>query len=296
MTIIMKTSISNLKNCISFDPSCRIFKTGKSTGRSPILGFVIIVIASSFFISCNGSNTNNSVKTDSTAQSNFQSHDHGDGEVHQGMEMIKSGNEMVNKGERAKDRSMINSGMEKMEKGLEMVKSGRRSMNSPEHESEDMDNKMAMGDSLKRPAGKDMDMGDNGMNMIHQGLDVARSGKMITQHAQKNKDKPMMQTGMGMIDKGMAMITMGKEMMGKESGAMANKPMADDMDMMDKGMDMMDMGKDMTSKAMGPADKPMMDDDMDKGMDMMDKGMDMMGMGADKMKKDKKPMPMMDDM
>jgi len=47
---------------------------------------------------------------------------------------------------------------------------------------------------------------------------------------------------------------------------------------------------------MGPADKPMMDDEMDKGMDMMDKGMDMMGMGADKMKKDIKPMPMMDDM
>ncbi|SKC20109.1 MULTISPECIES: hypothetical protein [Dyadobacter] len=289
----METSISISR--ISFGTGCRLFIESKSTGLSLMVGFIIILFASAFIIGCNGSNTNNSLKTDSTAQSNVQRNGDVTEEIHKGMEMIKSGNELVNKGEKANDKSMIDNGMAEMDKGMQMVKAGQSTMNRPEHENEDMDDKMAMGDSIKKTAGKDMDMSDNGMNMIHQGLDVAKSGKMITQHALKNKDKPMMQTGMSMMDKGMAMITMGKEMMGKDSNVMADKPMSDDMDMMDKGMDMMDMGKGMTSKAMGPADKPMMDDDMDKGMDMMDKGMDMMGMGADKMKKDKKPMPMKDD-
>lgn len=270
----------------------------RSTTKPRMIGFLIILFAPFFIAGCNGTDsTGNAKKTDSVAQINVRSDDDtGVDTIYKGMEMVKAGNDMVNKGERANDRTMTNNGIALMDKGIEMVKSGRSAINSPEHENEDMDHKMSIGDSIKKTAGKDMDMSDNGMIMIHQGLDVAKSGKMMTQHAQQNKDKPMMQTGMVMIDKGMDMITMGKEMMGKVSGAMADKPMADDMDMMDKGMDMMDMGKDMTGKAMGPADKPMMDDEMDKGMDMMDKGMDMMGMGADKMKKDKKPMPMMDDM
>lgn len=262
-----------------------------------MIGFLIILFAPFFIAGCNSTDsTGNAKTTDSTAETNVRSDDDtGVDTIYRGMEMVKAGNDMVNKGERANDRTMTSSGIELMDKGIKMIKVGQGALDSAEHENEDMDHKMSMGDSIKKTAGKDMDMSDNGMIMIHQGLDVAKSGKMMTQHAQKNKDKAMMQTGMVMIDKGMDMITMGKEMMGKVSGAVADKPMADDMDMMDKGMDMMDMGKDMTGKAMGPADKPMMDDDMDKGMAMMDKGMDMMGMGADKMKKDKKPMPM-DDM
>ena len=273
----------------------------KKSMSPKITGFILIIFSAFLFSACNeNNNAENAAKTDSTTQTKVQRDDdrNGGNKVYQGMEMIKSGNDMVNKGEKANDRPMINNGMALMDKGMEMVKSGRSTMNNPQHENEGMDDKMAKGDSTKRTQGKDMDMGDYGMNMIHQGIEVAKSGKILTEHAQKNKDKPMMQTGMDMMDKGMAMITSGKEMMGKDSSAMAVKPMADDMNMMDKGMNMMGKGKVMADKALAPADKPMMDDNkmdkgmdmMDKGMNMMDKGMNMMDKGADKMKKDKKPM------
>lgn len=129
-----------------------------------------------------------------------------------------------------------------------------------------------------------------GVEMIHQGMDLAKSGKELMDKGEAAKDKAMMQRGIEMMDKGMDIIGMGKQMSKKDTVAMASKGMADDMGMVDKGMDKMNMGKDTASKAMSPSDKPM----MEKGMDMMDKGMDMMEMGAAKMKKDKKPMPKKD--
>lgn len=297
----MNTSILNIKRSSFFEASDPQLK--KSSISGPLTGLFVVLITATSIIGCNGNNSNSSIKkTDSTAQSNIQRDDDGTKKVYQGMELIKSGNDMVNKGEKANHRSMINQGITTMDKGMEMVKSGRIGNDSPQHESEGMDDKMAKVDSTKKINAKDMDMGDSGMEIIHQGIAVAKSGKMLTVHAQNSKDKPMMQTGMDMMSKGMALISMGRTMMGKDSSAMATKPMADDMDMMDKGMAMIDKGKATTGKAMGSADKPMMDGDMmNKGMDMMDKGMDMMGMGADKMKKDKKPMakkdaPMKDDM
>ncbi|MES2060547.1 MAG: hypothetical protein V4456_01415 [Bacteroidota bacterium] len=291
----MNIPSSNIKNSSPLKARYPQLKKSRISDMGTLMGLFAILLTASSIIGCNGNNSNSSSKkTDSTAQSNVQGNDDGTKKVYQGMELIKSGNEMVNKGEKANDRAMINQGISTMDKGMEMVKSGRMGNDSRQHENEGMDDKMAKGDSAKTIRAKNMDMGDSGMEIIHQGIDVAKSGKMLTIHAQKDKDKPMMQTGMDMMTKGMAMITMGKEMMGKDSPAMSGKPMADDMDMMDKGMDMMDKGKGMAAKAMGPADKPMMDDDMDKGMDMMDKGMDMMGMGADKMKKDKKTTPKKD--
>lgn len=290
----MKTTTSNLKASMPFETGIKMIKKNRGSARPIIMGFALILFTSFSIIGCTGNNKS-TVKTDTTAQSNAQRDDDGSAEVYRGMEMIKAGNDMVNKGEKANDRTMIDNGVAEMEKGMDMIRSGRGGVKGSQPGHKGMDDKMAMGDSAAKSGVKDMDMGDNGMAMIHQGLDVAKSGKMVTMHAQKNKDRPMMQTGMDMMDKGMAMITMGKEMMGKDGPAMSDKPMADDMDMMDKGMDMMDKGKGMAAKAMGPPDKPMMDDDMmDKGMDMMDKGMGMMGMGADKMKKDKKPMPKKD--
>jgi len=294
----MKTTTSNLKASMPFETGNKMIKKNTGSASPIIMGFALVLFISASIVGCTGNNKS-TVRTDTTAQSNAQRDDDGYAEVYRAMEMIKAGNDMVNKGEKANDRTMIDNGVAEMDKGMDMIRSARGGVKGSRPGHEGMDDKMAMGDNAARSGVKDMDMSDNGMAMIHQGLDVAKSGKMVTMHAQKNKDKRMMQTGMDMMDKGMAMITMGKEMMGKEmmgkdSPAMSDKPMADDMDMMDKGMDMMDKGKGMAAKAMGPPDKPMMDDDMDKGMDMMDKGMDMMGMGADKMKKDKKPMPKKD--
>lgn len=277
-----------------------MLRPDKCLMKPKIIGFILFTYSAFLLAACNGNSNNskNAATSDSTTQTSLQGEDkrNGENKVYQGMEMIRSGNDLVNKGEKANDRSMIDSGMAIMDKGMDMVKSGRTFMDNHQHESEAMDDKMGAADSSKKTGfAKDMDMGDYGMNMIHQGLSVVKSGKMFTEHAQKNKDKAMMQTGMDLMDKGMAMMTMGKDMMGKDTMVMADKGMKDDMDMMDKGMNMAGMGKDTVNKAMSPADKPMMDDDMmDKGMDMMDKGMDMMEMGADKMKNDKKAMPKKD--
>lgn len=154
--------------------------------KSKMIGYIIVLFATAFIAGCNGNNSEGGNKTtDSVAPSNVQRDDDGTNRIYQGMEMIKSGNDMVNKGGKANDRSMINNGMALMDKGMEMVKSGRSIMDSPQHENEVMDDNMGMSDSAKRTGGKDMDMGDYGMNMIHQGIAVAKSGKMLTEHAQK---------------------------------------------------------------------------------------------------------------
>ncbi|ARS37989.1 hypothetical protein [Pontibacter sp. SGAir0037] len=139
---------------------------------------------------------------------------------------------------------------------------------------------------------------EGGMSMIHQGMDLMRSGKEMVDKGYSDQDKPTVERGMRMIDQGMEMTNLGKGMMEKDKGAMADQNMSDDMDMMDTGMDMMNMGKNMADSSMNAKgmDMDMMDKDMHKGMDMMDRGMDMMDKVADKMKnnqmnKSKAPMP-----
>ena len=140
----MNTSFFMPIKTLLVDSTNRV-RTKKKSMNPKITGFILITFSAFLFAACNGNdNAGNAAKTDSTtqinktdstAQTKVQRDDDRNGEntVYQGMEMIKSGNDMVNKGEKANDRAMINNGMATMDKGMEMVKSGRSSMHNSQH-------------------------------------------------------------------------------------------------------------------------------------------------------------------
>jgi len=129
---------------------------------------------------------------------------------------------------------------------------------------------------------------DEGMRMIHIGMDMAKSGNEMMTEGQRIKDKTSINNGMEMMNKGMDMITMGKEMIKKEKISNSKDDMMDKgMEMMDNGKDIIDKGKDESSNNESP-DKVIKNDHMRRGMGMMNKGMGMMDM-SDKVKKDKNP-------
>lgn len=127
---------------------------------------------------------------------------------------------------------------------------------------------------------------EDGMTMIHKGMDMAKSGKEMMERGTAAKDKDMMERGMNMMEEGMNMINMGKDMLEKDNNAMAGAGMKDHMGIMDQGMNMMTDGKNVADSALNDMDGNMggmnkgMRMRMHKSMDMMDKGMDMMNKAA----------------
>ena len=170
------------------------------------------------------------------------------------------------------------------------------------HASDQAPNTVAADTSKHPPAGE-----EDGMRMVHRGMEMVSTGRILWDKAQAAQDNVLLEKGMKIMDEGMDMIAMGRQMMGDEKpkDSPADKPMTDDMDkmsqpmsMMDDAMEMMSMGKDTAAQGMASMNTGA----MKKGMGMMDKGMKMMGKGAgamqpnpmakDPMPKDK---PMMDD-
>lgn len=217
-----------------------LFSISKRTLPPAFMGLILIASASLFFVACNGNgSTTKGVKTtdsaslsnvhgdddhdkprnDSLAKSNMNDVDTKGGmeRYHQGMDMVKSGKEMMEKGQKDKDKAAMQRGMEMMDKGMETISMAKTMM---EKDTSAMANK---------PMANDMDMMDKGMAMADKGKGMAAKAMAAL------PDKPMMDNdihmGVNMMDKGMDMMDKGATKMKKDKKAMPKKdpPMGDDM-------------------------------------------------------------------
>lgn len=258
----MNTSFLMTKKSIFLDARNRPFKRQKMAMKPDITFLIIIAFAFVFFAGCNGNNTGANKFIDSVAQSkdttprsqdsvtqsNIRGDDAREGmrRFHEGIDMAKSGREMVEKAEKEKDKSLMQRGMEMIDKGMETMNMGKSMIEKDKNIRDD------------KTTANDMKMMDKGMNMIDMGKDTAASAMgmdMDKMHMDMSKD-----TSSG------SMGNMSMDMMDMDK--MDMKKMNMGMDMMDKGMNMATMGANKMQRSMQkdkstmPKDTSMKEEDM----------------------------------
>ena len=194
------------------------------------IGFLLVTLTAVLLGSCDPRrNAADGSTTNAAAQSDAQTSNESEGMdlVHRGLALVKSGKDLVSRGQLAGNRTTVNQGLGVIDQGLAVVSTGKDLM---EKDRISMDGNHQEGEHMT----DDMGMIHQGMGMMSQGKDMAGKGMspMSPDSAAgpATMDKSMMAQGMAMMEKGMAMTEqccggkMKKAPMQKDSSRTAPMP------------------------------------------------------------------------
>jgi hypothetical protein len=167
-------------------------------------GFIVVTFATVLLGSCYSRRSDDGSTISTAPQSASQTSNENEGMdlVHRGLALVKSGKDLVNRGQLAGNRTTVNQGLGVIDQGLAVVSAGKELM---EKDRVTMDGEHSDGEHMT-----------DDMNRIHQGMGIMSQGKEMAgkgmgpmgQNSASESgtmDKSMMAQGMAMMEKGLAM-------------------------------------------------------------------------------------------